>query len=168
MALKRGQRIGSGGFLDLRELAADGPVLCIFRIVEFEAPEKATGFDGTNVPVVADVLICDGPRKGEVHLGERFLGAITAALRGVPNPKKDKGIGVLPPETAVGDELVFRVDVINRGKPNAGAVGNAPSDADYAAAEVMHADGKGWEVAPSRREPVGAAAGGGSKATPPW
>jgi hypothetical protein len=156
MALKRGQRIGGGGFLDLRDLAADAPVLCIFRIREFEQAEKATGFDGMNVPVIADVLICDGPRKGEVHPGERFIGAITAALRGVPNPKKDKGVGVLPPENLVGDELVLRVDVINRGKPNAGAVGNEPSDADYAAAEAVHADGKGWDGA---AEPVGAGAG---------
>lgn len=166
MTLKRGQRIGGGGFLSLRDLAEDGPVLCIFRIREFEAAEKATGFDGTNVPVVADVLICDGPRKGEVHLGERFIGAITAALRGVPNPKKDKGIGVLPPENVVGDELVLRVDVLNRGKSNAGAVGNEPSDADYAAAEAVHADGRGWGAAPAaEREPVGAGAGTSKR---PW
>lgn len=164
MALKRGQRIGGGAFLDLRELAADGPVLCIFRIRGFEAAEKASGFDGTNVPVVADVLICDGPRKGEVHLNERFFGAITAPLRGVPNPKKDKGIGVLPPENAVGDELVLRVNVINRGKSNAGAVGDEPSDADYAAAEAVHAGGKGWESA--EPEPVGAGAGAGASKRP--
>ena len=170
MALKRGQRIGGGGFLDLRELAADKPVLCIFRIREFEAAEKASGFDGVNVPVIADVLICDGPRKGEVHLGERFIGAITAPLRGVPNPKKDKGIGVIPPENEVGDELVLRVDVINKGKPNAGAVGNEPSDADYAAAEEAHADGKGWEGAngPAEREPATAGAAAGGAAKRPW
>lgn len=166
MALKRGQRIGGGGFLNLRDLAEDGPVLCIFRIVEFEAAEKASGFDGMNVPVIADVLICDGPRKGEARLGERFIGAITAPLRGVPNPKKDKGIGVLPPENAVGDELVLRVDVINRGKPNAGAVGNEPSDADYAAAEAVHADGKGWGG--TEREPATAGAGAGGSRTRPW
>ncbi len=170
MALKRGQRIGGGGFLDLRELAADKPVLCIFRIREFEAAEKASGFDGTNVPVIADVLICDGPRKGEVHLGERFIGAITAPLRGVPNPKKDKGIGVIPPENEVGDELVLRVDVINKGKANAGAVGNEPSDADYAVAEEMHADGKGLKVDDSTSStpaPAMASAGGGA-AKRPW
>lgn len=171
MALKRGQRIGGGGFLDLRELAADKPVLCIFRIREFEAAEKASGFDGTNVPVIADVLICDGPRKGEVHRGERFIGAITAALRGVPNPKKDKGIGVIPPENEVGDELVLRVDVINRGKANAGAVGNEPSDADYALAEEVHADGKGWDGADDSAsrapEPAMAGASGGA-AKRPW
>lgn len=161
MVLKRGQRVSGGGFLDLRELAAEKPVLCIFRIREFQSPTPATGFDGTNVPVVADVLVCDGPRKGEVHLGEQIIGAFTAALRGVPNPKKDRGIGVLPPENAVGDELVLRVDVINRGKANAGAVGNEPSDADYAAAEQVHADGAGWDVAPQgapEREPVAAGA----------
>jgi len=167
MTLKRGQRV-SGGFLDLRELAFDKPVLCIFRIREFEAPTPATGFDGTNVPVIADLLICDGPRKGEVHLGEKFLGAITASLRGVPNPNKNKGINVLPPENAVGDELVLRVDVLNKGKSNAGAVGNEPSDADYAAAELVHADGAGWATAPqaaAEREPVAAGVGGAKR---PW
>jgi hypothetical protein len=172
MALKRGQRIGGGGFLDLRELAADGPVLCVFHIREFEAAEKATGFDGTNVPVIADVLICDGPRKGQVHRGEKFLGAITAALRGVPNPKKDKGIGVLPPENEVGDEIVLRVDVINKGKANAGAVGNEPSDADCEAADALYEGMGGKQVwtangaAAPEREPVAAAAGGASKR--PW
>ena len=161
MALKRGQRIGGGGFLDLRELAADRPVLCIFRIREFCEPEP--GDFGPKLPVIADVLICDGPRKGEVHLGENFIGAITAALRGVPNPNKDKGIPITPPENAVGDELVLRVDVINKGKHNAGAVGNEPSDADYAAAEAVHADGKGWDGA---AEPVRAGAGGGKSR--PW
>lgn len=166
MALIKGKRIGGGGFLDLKELAADGPVLCIFRIREFEAAEKASGFDGTNVPVIADVLICDGPRKGEVHAGERFIGAICAPLRGVPNPSVKKGIGALPPENAVGDELVLRVNVINRGKPNAGAVGDEPSDADYVAAQAMHADGKGWDV--PEREPVGAGAGAGGNGKRPW
>lgn len=172
MALKRGARIGGGGFLDLRELADDGPVVCIFRICQFEPAEKATGFAGTNVPVISDVLICTGPRRGEVHLGERFIGAITGPLRGVARPNETKGVGVLPPETAVGDEIVLTVKVINRGKSNAGAVGDEPSDADYAAAEAVHAQGKGWETAgpDGAREPVGAGAGAasGGARKKPW
>lgn len=160
MTLKRGKRLG-GAFLDLRELADDGPVLCIFRVREFHAPEKATGFDGLNLPVTADVLVCDGPRKGEVHLGEKFIGAITAPLRGVRNPKRDEA--PRPAETAIGEEIVLRIKVLNKGKSNAGAVGDEPSDTEMAAAEAIHQGGAAWNVAPANgsaaaQEPV--AAGG--------
>ncbi len=168
MALKRGQRVNGGGFLDLKELADDGPVICIFRVVEF--CEDEPGDFGRLVPVVADVLICSGRHEGEVHLGEKFIGGITAPLRGVPNPNKAKGIGVLPPENKVGDEVVLRVKVTNKGKGNAGAVGDEPSDAEYDTAERVHADGKGWDnvpaSAPAEREPASAGAGGGKSR--PW
>jgi hypothetical protein len=167
MTLTRGKRLG-GAFLDLKELAADGPVVCVFRVREFQAPEKATGFDGVNLPVIADVLICDGPRKGEVHLGERFIGAITAPLRGVRNPKRSEQ--PQPPETAVGDEIVLRVKVVNAGKANAGAVGDEPSDSEMAAAEAVHANGAGWNAAPmngngATQQSAAAGAGGGQR---PW
>lgn len=167
MALTKGKRLG-GGFLDLKEVAADGPVVCIFRVVEFCDDEP--GDFGRLVPVVADLLICDGPRKGEVHLGERFIGGITAPLRGVPNPNKAKNIPVLPPENAIGQEVVLRVKVTNPGKGNAGAVGDEPSDSEMAAAEAVYQDGAAWHAAPTNGapvagEPVGAGAGGGKR---PW
>lgn len=143
--LTRGKRL-AGAFLNLRELAKDGPVVCIFRVVAFHEPEKATGFAGTNVPVTADVLICDGRRKGEVHLGEKFIGAITAPLRGVRNPKG--GEAPQPPENTVGQQVVLRVKLVNEGKSNEGAVGDEPSDSEMDAAGAAYQDGKGWDVAP--------------------
>lgn len=161
MALTRGKRLG-GAFLDLKELAHDGPVVCIFRIVEFCDDEP--GDFGRITPVIADVLIADGSRKGEVHPGERFIGGITAPLRGVPNPNKAKNIPLLPAENTVGQEIVLRVKVTNPGKGNAGAVGDEPSDSEMAAAEAVYADGKGWGNAPAQREPA-AAGGNGNR---PW
>lgn len=167
MALQRAKRTG-GGFLDLKELATDGPVLAVFRIVEFQAPEKATGFDGVNLPVIADVLICSGPRSGEVHLGERFIGAITSTLRGVRNPKTTKGEQPQPPETKVGDEIVARIKVLNAGKSNAGAVGDEPSDAEMTAVEQVYDGGAAWAAGTSATStsPEPAMAGGAAKR--PW
>lgn len=165
MALQRAKRTG-GGFLDLRDLAADGPVLAVFRIVEFHPAEKATGFDGVNLPVTADVLICSGPRTGEVHLGERFIGAITSTLRGVRNPKTAKGEQPQPPETAVGDEIVARIKVLNQGKPNAGAVGDEPSDTEFAAVEQVYNGGAAWDAAPANTAAPQPAAVGASDR--PW
>jgi hypothetical protein len=132
--IKKAERTG-GAFFSLKDLAENGPVLVLFRIIDFLAPEKAQGFDGTNVPVIADAVVCDGPRKGEVHLSEKFMGSITAQLRGVANPKaptieRPKGIPVSPPETEVGDLILARIKVMNPGKSNASAAGDPPSDAD--------------------------------------
>lgn len=166
MALTKGKRLG-GAFLDLKEVADKGPVVCIFRLVEYLEDEP--GDFGRITPVVADVLICDGPRKGEVHPGERFIGGITAPLRGVPNPNKLKNIPLLPPETEIGQEIVLRVKVTNKGKSNAGAVGDEPSDSEMEAAEAVY-EGMGgealWSAAQSSAEPVGAGVGGGERKKP--
>lgn len=172
MALQRAKRTG-GAFLDLKELAADGPVLAVFHVREFHPTEKATGFDGVNLPVIADVLICSGPRAGEVHLSERFIGAITSTLRGVRNPKTTKGEQPQPPETKVGDEIAARIKVLNAGKSNAGAVGDEPSDAEYAEIEKVYAGFGGekvWIAEPAASTSpesamAGAGAGGGKR---PW
>lgn len=169
MALQRAKRTG-GGFLDLKELAIDGPVLAVFHIREFHAPEKASGFDGVNLPVIADVLVCSGPRKGEVHLGERFIGAITSTLRGVRNPKAAKGEQPQPPTTAVGDEIVVRIKGLNLGKSNASAVGDEPSDAEYAEVERVYNEMGGETVwisdAAVNTPSESVMAGGGAKR--PW
>jgi hypothetical protein len=165
MSLKKAVRLG-GSFLDLKEAATDGPFLAVFRVVEFHEVEKATGFDGYTLPVTADVVFCSGPRKGEVHLNERFIGAITAILRGVKNPHKEKGEKPQEPENLVGDEIVARVEVINPGKNNAAAVGNTPSDVEMQSVEEFYGNGSVWNVAPVNGGPVPAQAGtGGSR---PW
>jgi len=162
MPLKKAVKTG-GAYLDLKELAADGPVLCVFRIKEFHDPEPATGFDGVNLPVIADVLICSGPGKGEVHSGERFIGAITNTLRGVNKPKDGDP---LPPENSVGDEIVARVEVLYPGKKNSTAVGNVPSDVEMKAVEEFYQDGKAWEAGKTNgKAPATAGAGAGK---PPW
>jgi hypothetical protein len=156
MALSRGTKVG-GDFLDLGELAADGPVLMIFRIVEFLEPEP--GDFGALCPVIADVLVCSGASQGEVHLGEKFIGAPTGPLRGVKNPKGKEL--PQPPVTEVGNELAFRV---TRKAPR----GSQPfialdvvSDVEYAAMREVYADGAGWA---GDREP--AMAGAGAPAAP--
>lgn len=161
MALQRATRVNGGGFLDLRELAREKPVVAVFRIREFETPER--GDYGYILGVISDVLVCSGPSAGAVHLGERFIGAVTSTLRGVPNPDpKDKGARPQPPEVAVGAELVARVEVKNKGKQNEYTVLNEPSDADYAAAEEVYAGGDAWNTA-AAPEPVAAGSGGGQR-----
>ena len=165
MALQKAKRTG-GGFLDLRELAADGPVLAVFRVQEFQAAEK-NDFGNYNLPVIADVLICSGPRAGEVHLGERFIGAVTSTLRGVTNPKP--GEQPSAPVTEVGDEIVGRIKVVVRGKNPPFAGVDEPSDTEMAAVEQVYDGGGAWAAgtsAAAEREPVAAGAGGGSKR--PW
>lgn len=158
MALQRATRT-AGDFLDLKQVAADGPVLVIFRIREFMAAEP--GDFGPALPVVADALIASGPRAGEMHMAETFRFAITSCLRGVPNPKKGEPIPA--PAVAIGAEIVARVKVINAGKANAGAVGDEPSDAEYAAAEAIYAQvgGEGWRPAPVAAATNGALVGAG-------
>lgn len=169
MALKRAVRTG-GDFLDLKQLVRDsnGECLAIFRIKEFQASEKATGFEGLNLPVIADVLVCSGPRSGEVHLGERFIGAITSALRGVRNPKVAKGETEQAPVNEVGDEIVTRLKILNPNAANAGVVGDEPSDAECDAIEKIYDDGKAWAAgeAAAEKPKETVAAGGGKKR--PW
>jgi hypothetical protein len=175
MGFKKAERFG-GGFLDLKELAANGPVLVVFGVREFHPVEKASGFDGYTFPVTADALICDGPRKGEVHKGEKFIGAITSVLRGVANARKDKGQEPQEPVNEVWDGnpantdplIVARVEVINPGKNNAAAVGNVPSDADMEAVAKFYGDGSIWNAAQANGAApamAGAGAGGGQR---PW
>jgi hypothetical protein len=170
MALRKPIPTG-GDYLDLRALTDDGPVLVIVRIREFHEPEK--GEFGYLLPVVADVAIVDGPRKDEVHPAEKFIGAITSALRGVRNPNAAKGERPQPPETAVGDEFGLRLSQKNAGKPNAYAVGDVPSATEDAAIEKFYADHGGdalWNVeqgeAPAKEAATARAGSGGGKR--PW
>jgi hypothetical protein len=138
MPLEAAERLG-GDFLDLKEVARTGPTLAVFRIKEFCAPEPAQGFAGTNVPVIADVWIVDGPRAGEVAIGERLIGAITAPLRGVKNPNPQKGIGVLAPVKKVGAEIVCRLKLVNPGKGNEGVVGDQPGPTEMTQVQAAYA-----------------------------
>lgn len=161
---KKAERFG-GSFLDLKQVAIDGPQLVLFRVQTFHDVEKSTGFEGWTLPVTADAMICSGPRKGEVHLGERFIGAITSVLRGVKNPRKDKGETPQDPTNDEGDLILARVEVINPGKNNAAAVGNVPSDADVEAVEAFYTP-ESWNSVPEQRTEVKAAATAGASKRP--
>lgn len=138
MGLKSSIKTG-GDYLDLKDLTAGGPVLCIFRIREFQEAEK--GKHGYLLPVIADVFVVDGEQANEVHLSEKFIGAITNALRGVRNPNHQKGERPQPPVNEVGDEIVTRVSLKNPGENNSFVVGDEPSATEMAAA------GKAYEAA---------------------
>jgi hypothetical protein len=138
--------VTGGDFLDLRELTANGPVLAVFRIRAFEDPEMGD-YGAYKVPVIADVLICSGPHRGEVHLSERFIGAPTNALRGVKNPKK--GEQPQPPATQVGQELAVRVSLVEKKGSNPFVGLDIPSDVEFAAIAEVHANGAGWNAAPA-------------------
>lgn len=169
MPLKRAVRTG-GDFLDLKQLVRDskGQCLAIFKIVEFQDVEKSSGFDGWTLPVIADVVVCSGPRKGEVHRGERFIGAITSALRGVRNPNAKKGEDPQDPTNEVGDEIVCRLEVINPDKPNGFVVGNEPSEAECDAVEDFYDDGKVWATDDDEVEVEKPKAAAGGKKSRPW
>lgn len=168
MALKAIESTG-GDFLDLREVAQDGPVLAIARIGEFQDPEK--GDFGWLLPVIADWFIVDGDRAGQVHLAERNIGGITSALRGVRNPNAQKNERPSTPVNSVGDELVIRLTLKNAGKANSFVVGDKPSDSEYTAAGKAYEEAGGPRLWEGQLEPVGAGAGAGAgaaKSARPW
>lgn len=173
MALTKGKRVAGSGFLNLKDLVKDSKeaTLVIFRVKEFLPAEKATGFAGVNLPVICDAAVCSGPRKGEVWADQKFFGAISGPLRGVPNAKTMKD--VLDPETEIGEEIVLRVKLVNEGKSNEGAVGDEPTDLEMEAAAEIYNDGAVWDLleetgeaeAPAK-EKVGA--GAGKTKRTPW
>lgn len=112
MSFETPTRVAGGGYLDLRELVADGPVLVLFRIVEFLAP-VADNFKRNTYPVHADALICSGPREGEVvlHGGEGFKFAPANALRGLSPEDSAKG---KPVPHKVGGQYPFIVQNVTR------------------------------------------------------
>lgn len=144
MAIKPAQRVASGDFLNFKELTKDGPVLCCFRIVEFLPPEQGD-YGALKVPVLVDVLICDGERTGEVHLNENLFGAPTGPLRGVPNP--GKGEQPLDPINEVGDVIAARVEYIERKGTASFIALNEPSATELKVMGSVENDGAGWVAA---------------------
>lgn len=75
----------SGGFTDLDELARNN-TLVVARIREFLAHEKdsTTGYESD--PVMADLLICNGHRAGEVVRGMKIKknGIVSTLRRSAP------------------------------------------------------------------------------------
>lgn len=86
----------SGGFTDLDELARN-QTLVVCRIKEFHATEiSEKGYESD--PVTVDLLICSGPKAGEVVRGMKMKrNGITGTLRRSA-PGKDVA-GVIQPKT---------------------------------------------------------------------
>lgn len=86
----------SGGFTDLDELARN-KTLVVCRIKEFHAREKSEqGYESD--PVSVDLLLCTGPKAGEVVRGMKMKrNGITNTLRRSA-PGKDVA-GVIQPKT---------------------------------------------------------------------
>lgn len=174
MALQRGIKV-AGDYFDVGLYAKEnGRSLMVFRIVSFEPPEP--GDFGYKLPVVADVLVCDGPEMGAVYLGERHFGAPSGPLRGVKNPKRDEHPPFPAPVHKVGAELVYAVEYVDKKGAQAFVALNEPSIAEMKTVSAFYRDGAAWDVTPSekgtppddeQREPAmaGAAAGGDK---PPW
>lgn len=182
MPIKTPTRVSSGEYLNFRELVQHGPVLALFRVVEFQPGvpsdynDPKTGRPRNTYPVIADVLICSGPRSGEVHLRETVKFAASNALRGITVAASDAGE---VPVNAPGDELPYVVSMISKKGANP-FVGLDPAEGK-ALDQILavYADGAGWTAAASagsapagtpaaepEREKVGAAAGAGSPR--PW
>jgi hypothetical protein len=163
MALQRPTRTGGGDYLDLKAATIDGPLLVVFKIVEF-LPMEMDDYNKPSYPVRADALVCSGSDKGRVYLGGTFKFAITNALRGAGREEPE-------PTTKVGDELVIRCEQAKKkGVPSGTVFGNIPSDAEVEAAEAVHQDGKGWEAAevPAQRGEPAMAGAGAAKKSKPW
>lgn len=166
MALKAGKSVGGGAFLDWKELTAYGqrPRVAVFRIKEFCAPEPSN-YGAPRVPVIVDVLLCDGDEAGEVHGPEKMIGAPTAPLRGVKNPTRDAP-EVLPPANSVGDELVFRVSFVERKGSNPFLALDEPSQAEIKLAEQIYAQ-YAWQGKPTGEAPLAATGTEGAPAAAP-
>ena len=152
MAVKEAARVSSGGgYIDLRELAGetkskspDDGTLAIFRIVEFEDPEK-TDY-GWDMPVVADVAVIDcahdDEQSGKVWRSQRIRFSPVWVLRGHARPDAKVKLRDLPePVNEVGDEIITRIQ--RKGQGEGFPVLQVPSKADKAAALAWRDDNGG-------------------------
>lgn len=129
-----------GEFLDLRELCADEPTLALFKIVEFGEREP-DNYKRWTYPVTADVLICSGPRTGEVHKGEVFKFAPANVLRGVSAKASEQGA---EPTNAPGEQIAARVTMVEK-KGSQPFVGLDPvSGPEREAIAAVWNGGAGW------------------------
>lgn len=130
MALKTPTRVAGGDYLDLNEMVKAGPVLVLFRVVQF-LPAELDNYNRNTYPVRADALICSGPRMGEVipASGNGFKFSASVALRGITVGASDDGE---QPKNAPGDELPYTVQTIKprKGQPFTGLDGADPNGND--------------------------------------
>lgn len=143
---------GGGDWTDLEELA-DRRTLVVFRILEFlpEEPGKDRSWK-PNQPVVADVLIASGPRRGEVTFRQKIIkGGVTNTLRADGN--------------AVGDEIMTRLEI------KAGAsyiVAQTPSPVELAAIDALYEEGDPWAAAKAKTSAPAASASAPVDDEPPF
>lgn len=159
MAIKSAQSVG-GEFVDFRGLAANGPVLGLFRIRQY-LPAEPDNYRRNTYPVIADIMICDGPRTGEIHTAENIKFSIAHALRGTTVKDADNGV---PPVNGPGEEVAGRIVLVDKPGKNPFIGLDPVSATELAAIENVRAQlgGDNWGLAtagiPAQAAPVPAAA----------
>lgn len=135
-----------GDFLDVRKETEKGPRLLAFRILDLDVPPEDGDFKDPQTgewkkvyPVVADVMVIDGPNEGVVYRGKTYKYAITNALRGAS--QDDPNYTTYP-----GKEIAVRAERSKKKGVSTNTVwGNEPSDAELEKIEEVFARWGGWE-----------------------
>jgi hypothetical protein len=124
------QNASGGSFTDLDELAKD-KTLVVFRVRQL-LEERPSQFPGNTIkPVLADMLICSGERKGEVTRNDDIIGAgVTGTLR----------------RAGEGKDVAARLEVITQPgrRPYIGA--QTCTDEELAKIGPVYEDGKGFDA----------------------
>lgn len=168
MAFERPVR--TKNYLDLYEETKRGPRLLAFRVLDVDLPPEEGRYpDPSNpgqkskvYPVLADVMVIDGPNAGTCFMRKVYKYAITNALRGAdssdPNPT------VVP-----GAEIAIRAER-GRGTNSNAVFGNEPDDEELEIIERVFAEFGGWPQPAAtpgpRTESPGPAAGPATRPGP--
>jgi hypothetical protein len=122
--------VQSGSFTDLSELAKD-VTLVVFRVKQL-LPERPSQFAGKALqPVLADMLICSGPRAGEVTRDDDIIGAgVTGALR----------------RAGEGKDVAARLEVVKQPGRNPYVGAQTCTPEQLAVIEPVYNDGKGFDA----------------------
>jgi hypothetical protein len=167
MAFERPVR--TKNYLDLYEETKRGPRLLAFRVLDVDLPPEEGRYpDPQNpgqkskvYPVLADVMVIDGPNAGTCFMRKVYKYAITNALRGAdssdPNPT------VVP-----GAEIAIRAER-GRGTNSNAVFGNEPDDEELETIERTFEEYGGWPqpaATPGPRQPEPATRPGPTTRTP--
>lgn len=137
-----------GSYTDLDELAKDN-TLVVFRVKALLPDRPAKGSTRMNKPVLADMLICTGPRKGEVTRDDDIIGG------GITGPLRRAGEG---------KDVAARLEVITHATGNKYVGAQTCTPEELAEIGVVYDDGRGFDKtsvlsnvgasAPAARTPV--------------
>lgn len=124
------QNASGGSYTDLDELARDKTIV-VFRVREL-LPERPSQFPGNSImPVLADMLICSGPRTGEVTRNDDIIGAgVTGTLR----------------RAGAGADVAARLEVIQQQGRRAYVGAQTCTEDELATAMKVYDDGRGFDA----------------------